>query len=109
LTERHETGDKAYRDEVVLYYPQKLPPSPDNDLYLALAQVVDKSNLTGGISRLAQSIERYAPARPEFYFQLAEAWRAIGQPARALPLYREAVRRDPKFALGLEKLGSALR
>ena len=109
LAERHETGDKAYRGEVVLYYPEKLPPAPDNDLYLALAQVVDKSNLTGGIGRLAAAIERHAPARAEFYFQLAEAWRNAGQPAKALPLYREAVRRNLQFVAGLGALGSALR
>jgi len=109
IAERHESGDRAYRGEVVLYYPPKLPPAEDNDLYLALAQVVDKSNLTGGIGRLAQAIERYAPARAEFYFQLAEAWRNSAQPAKALPLYREAVRRNPQFAAGLRGLGSALR
>src|SRR5262249_52049351 len=72
-------------------------------------QVVDKSNLAGGISRLAQAIERHAPERAEFYFQLAEAWRSSGRLARALPLYREALRRNPQFAVGLRALGSALR
>ncbi|MBI3683986.1 MAG: tetratricopeptide repeat protein [Acidobacteria bacterium] len=107
--ERHETGNNAYRGEVVLYYPEKLPLTPENNLYLALAQVVEKSNLSGGISRLAEAIERHAPERAEFYLGLAEAWRNSGQLAKALPLYREAVRRDPKFVFGLQKLGSALR
>jgi predicted CXXCH cytochrome family protein len=115
--ERHETGDQAYRGEVVLYYPERLLAARDNDLYLALAQVVEKSNLTGGIKRLAGAIERDAPERAEFYFGLAEAWRSNGQSsgqnsgqlAKALPLYREAVRRNPKFAFGLQKLGSVLR
>lgn len=109
MAERHETGDKAYRGEVVLYYPAKLPPAPDNDLYLALAQVVEKSNLSRGINRLAEAMERRAPERAEFYLGLAEAWRNNGQLEKALPLYREAVRRSPKFAFGLQKLGSALR
>ena len=31
--EHHETGDNAYRGEVVLYYPADLPPSPTRELY----------------------------------------------------------------------------
>ena len=99
MAERHETGDKAYRGEVVPYYPGKLPPAPDNDLYLALAQVVEKSNLRSGIGSLTEAIERHPPARAEFYLGLAEAWRNSGQLAKALPLYREAVRRNPKFGV----------
>jgi tetratricopeptide (TPR) repeat protein len=107
--ERHETGNNAYRGEVVLYYPEKLPPAPENDLYLALAQVVENSNLSSGIRRLAEAIERHAPERAEFYLGLAEAWRNSGQLEKALPLYREAIRRNPKFVFGLRKLGSGLR
>src|SRR5262249_1275740 len=95
--------------EVVLYYPEKLPPNADIELYLALAQVVDKSNLPGGIAQLADAIARHAPARAEFYFALAEAWRNHGELAKSLPPYREAVRRKPDFAPGWQKLGSALR
>ena len=107
--ERHETGLQAYHGEVVLYYPQNLPPAPGNDLYLALAQVIDKSNLTAGIGRLQQAMERNAGVRAEFYFQFAEAWCNSGELAKALPFYREAVRRDPQFAPGLQALGAALR
>jgi len=105
--ERHET--EAYRGEVVPYYPATLSPSPENDLYLALAQVVDRSNLTAGIPRLSAAIRRHAPRRAEFYLALADAWTHSGQPARALPLYRDAVRRDPGSAFIWRKLGSALR
>ena len=109
IAERHETGSNAYRGPVALYYPEKLPHTPENDLYLAIAQVNQKSNLSAGIAQLTAAIERYRPARAEYYFELAEAWQDNGQLAKAVPLYREAVRRNPKFAVGLEKLGSALR
>ncbi len=109
IAERHETGGNAYRGAVVLYYPEKLPHTPENDLYLAIAQVSQRSNLSDGIVQLTAAIERHPPARAEYYFQLAEAWRDRGQLAKALPLYREAVRRNPEFAVGLRKLGSALR
>jgi tetratricopeptide (TPR) repeat protein len=109
IAERHETGGNAYRGPVVLYYPEKLPRTPENDLYVAIAQVSQRSNLSDGIAQLSAAIERHPPARAEYYFQLAEAWRDRGQLAKALPLYREAVRRNPEFAVGLRKLGSALR
>ena len=90
--ERHETGSNAYRGPVVLYYPATLPHTAENDLYLAIAQVNQQSNLTEGIAQLTAAIARHPPARPEYYFELAEAWRESGQLARSIPLYQEAVR-----------------
>lgn len=107
--ERHETGERAYRGEVVLYYPSDLPPSPTRELYTALAQVIDKSNLVKGIPRLVGAIRRFPFARPEFHFQLGEAFRAIGRGDEAVMAYREAVRRDPSMVAALENLGAALR
>lgn len=109
FAERHESGPTAYKGEVALYYPAKLPLTPESELYLALAQVVQKSNLAAGAPRLARAIERAQPSRPEFYYELAEAWSNSGQLDKAIPAYREAVRRNPKSALSLWKLGSALR
>ncbi len=109
MAERHETAATAYRGPVVLYYPEELPHTPDNDLYLAVAQVNQSSNLESGIAQLTAGIERYSPQRAQFYLELAEAWRNKGQLAKALPLYKEAVRRDPNVVTGLQKLGTALR
>ncbi len=109
LEERHETDATAYRGEVVLYYPKTLAPAPENDLYLALAQVIQKSNLAAGIERLTAAIARYRPERAEYYFGLAEALRENGQLEKALPRYEEAVRRDPNFVAGWQKLGMTQR
>ncbi|MFN7936764.1 MAG: tetratricopeptide repeat protein [Bryobacteraceae bacterium] len=107
--ERHETGDKAYRGEVVLYYPERAAAGADIDLYLGVAQVVDKSNLEGGIAQLAAALQKRPAARAEFHLSLAEAWSHRGRWDKALPSYREAQRRDPQSAFLLEKLGAALR
>lgn len=107
--ERHETGAGAYRGPVVLYYPATLPSTPDNDLYLAVAQVKQGSNLAGGIPQLAAAIAKYAPRRAEFYLELAEALENDGQLSRAITMYREAVRRNPDFAAARQRLGTALR
>jgi predicted CXXCH cytochrome family protein len=109
IAERHETESNGYRGPVVLYYPERLPHSAENDLDVAIGQVKQGSNLTDGIAQLAAAIERYKPARAEYYLELAEAWREKGDLAKALPVYREAVRRNPKWAAGLQKLGTALR
>ena len=107
--EKQETGASAYRGPVVLYYPEKLPHTPENELYLAVAQVKQGSNLKEGIAQLTKAIEKYSPQRAEFYLELADALQSNGQLAKALPMYREAVRRNSKFTVGLQKLGTALR
>jgi predicted CXXCH cytochrome family protein len=108
IPERPE-DENAYRGEVVLYYPQTLPEAVDRDLYLAVAQVSQRANLSRGIEELTAAIDRYHPARMEFYLQLADAWKDNGKMDRALPLYEEAVRRDPKSLIALQRLGFSLR
>ena len=105
LAGRPERQD-AYRGPVVPYYPATLPRTPESELYLALAQVKQKSNLKAGIAQLTQLIERHKPVRAEWYLSLAEALDNDAQLAKALPWYREAARRD---AGSLTKLGTALR
>ena len=104
IAERHETDENAYHGEVKLYYPQQLPKSPENELYLAIAQVSQKSNLREGIKQLTAAIEKHHPGRIEYYLHLGDAWTDSGQPQNALPLYEEAVRRQPNSPVALQKL-----
>ena len=108
LAERAERQD-VYRGPVALYYPETLPSTPENELTLAVAQVIQKSNLAQGIQQLSAAIEKYKPRRPEYYLYLADAFRDNGQLSQALPFYRQAVQLDPKSGAGLQKLGTALR
>jgi predicted CXXCH cytochrome family protein len=107
--ERRETDESAYHGPVVLYYPLSMPQGPDRDLYLAVAQVSQKTNLNQGIQQLTAAIEKYRPGRTEFYLHLADAWKDSGKIDKALPLYEEAVRRDPKSLIALQRLGFGLR
>ncbi len=109
LNEKRETEENAYRGDVVLYYPATLADGADKDLYLAVAQVSQKSNLAKGTQALATAIDEHHPERMEFYLQLGDAWKDSGQMDKALPLYEEAVRRDPKSAIALQRLGMSLR
>ncbi len=109
IAERRETDENVYRGEVALYYPPTLPDGADKDLYLAVSQVSQKSNLDRGIEALSAAIDKYRPRRMEFYLQLADAWRDSGHMDKALPLYQEAVRRDPKSLTALQRLGFSSR
>ena len=108
LADRVERRD-SYRGRVVLYYPETLPETAENRLTLAVAQVIQGSNLTEGIPQLAEALKKYQPQRPEYYVQLADALQSNGQLNKSVELYREGVRRGPKFDAGLQKLGTALR
>ena len=107
LEERH--GDAArYRGKVVLYYPPRLP-RPEDSLYLAVAQVSEKSNLEQGIADLRSAIARFHPAEAEFYLELGDALRNSGHPADAEQEYRDALARKPGSVLIDRRLGNAER
>ena len=103
IAERTET----YKGNVVLYYPPSLP-KPEDELYLAIAQVSQNSNLTEGITRLSAAIEKYRPERPEYYVQLGDALRKDGKFEQSIPLYEEALRRRPQSISTLRKLALSL-
>jgi tetratricopeptide (TPR) repeat protein len=107
--QERDTSDAAqYRGEVLPYYPDPLPKTAENELYVAIAQVRDKSNLAGGIPRLTRAIDAAKSRRPEPYFELAEALRSQNQREKALAAYQEALRSDPNYLTALMALGSAL-
>lgn len=108
LAERAERQD-SYRGEVVLYYPATLPQTANGELYRAVAQVKQKSNLKAGIEQLTAAITKSAPQRAEWYLELAEALENAGELSKAVPWYREVVRRDPSAAAAWQKLGTVLR
>jgi predicted CXXCH cytochrome family protein len=106
--EREEFDANQYRGEVVPYYPAPLPPTGENALYLAVAQVMQKSNLAKGLPQLAAQIARQKPARAEFYVELGQAWLSAGKPANAVAAFDEAVLRKPDSPVVLLNLGDTL-
>ncbi|MGE0405566.1 MAG: tetratricopeptide repeat protein [Candidatus Korobacteraceae bacterium] len=105
-SENFEKGN--YRGEVVLYHPEKLPPSPEADLYLAVAQVLQASNMKEGIPRLEQAIQKHKPALPDFYFDLARAYSKEGNIDASIRWSEEALRRDPNHQPSLKELAASL-
>jgi len=108
LAERHDIEGVSYRGEVVLYYPQSPAISADRDLYLAAAQVAQKSNLEAGIAQLDAALRTYRPERPEFYAVLAQALASLGRRDQAISMYRTALEHDPRFLPALRALGAEL-
>ena len=110
MAERHETGDKAYRGEVVPYYPGKLRPAPDNDLYLGLG-AGDGEEQSGERDRPAHGSDRTAclPRGRSFTWGSPRRGATAGnwiRPCRCTGR-RSGGTRSPAF--GLLKLGSALQ
>ncbi len=99
LAPRAETKVDAnpYRGEVVPY-------GASDELYTAIAQVAQESNLTTGIVRLQATIEKYRPAHAEYNLQLGDALANANRCAEAIPVYERGARSDPKSAAPLERL-----
>jgi predicted CXXCH cytochrome family protein len=108
LAEHHDIEGVSYRGEVVLYYPRSLPSSPERDLYLAVAQVAQKSNLEAGIPQLEAALRTYRPQRPEFYAVMAQALAAAGRRDQAISMYQNALEHDPRFLPAMQALGAEL-
>lgn len=97
----------VYRGEVSPYYPAPLNPSPENELYLDLAQVRMDNNLEAGISRLTLAIAKYRPKQSEFYSELGDAIRRSGQPRDAIPIFEAALELKHDSLAAWVGLGSA--
>jgi predicted CXXCH cytochrome family protein len=107
LAPRVEPNNYEYRGEVVLDYPPKLASTPDNELYLALAQVQDGADLAGGIPRLERAIAQHRPVRPDIYYELARAYAKTSNFASVVRWCEEALTRDGNFVPALKELGGA--
>jgi hypothetical protein len=86
-----------YRGEVVPYYPAQ--PGKDDSLTVAAAQVVDGSNLTAGIPRLAEEIAKASPtgaAGGKAYRVLGDAYGRNGQTENAAQAYKQAEKLNPR-------------
>jgi tetratricopeptide (TPR) repeat protein len=111
LAERQEipeTTANAYHGEVMRYLLDGEGAAPTDDLYNALAQVIDGSNLKAGISRLEEAIRTQHPDQPNFSIELGDAMRHTGDLSGAIGAYRQALVLDPLSSRAQRRLGSTL-
>ena len=107
IPETMESDDELYRGPVEPYYP-----AAKSELYEAVAQVYEQTNLAEGIPRLRKVLETEKPAQADFYFHLAEALWHDGRVEESLPWYAQALEREPNhpiarrnYALALNRAG----
>jgi Flp pilus assembly protein TadD len=99
-------SNPVYRGEVVSYYPQSLQGLPGEELYMALAQTEDGSNLQAGTIRLRAAIDKLHPTDAAFYFAMGAAYAKEGKNAEAVPFFEEALRRHPRYQQALRALAA---
>ena len=97
-----------YRGEVVPYYPDSFASVRGGELYLAIAQTENSSNLEMGTLRLRQAMETYKPANATFYFAMGSAYAKSGKNEEAVPWFEEAIRRRPGYQQALRGLALTL-
>ena len=95
LTAEIPEKQQRWRGEVVAYYPVPLPPTPANNLYLAVAQVHDDANTAKGLPQLSAAIARYQPKSSRFVFELGAAYERAGKHEQAIAAFRDVLRRKP--------------
>jgi predicted CXXCH cytochrome family protein len=105
--EKHESVANSYRGPVELYYPERLARTPEVEMYLALAQIKDRSNLQEGIRQLSSLVEKHHPAQSGFYSGLGEGYRAAGDLAKMITCFEEATQRGLGSEVLWLQLGSA--
>jgi tetratricopeptide (TPR) repeat protein len=108
LEERRDTEETAYHGPVIPYYPKELPATGESELYLAMAQVKQFSNLREGIPQLEAALNQYHPENAGFYFELAEAYVQACHLDKAIRRYEEAASRKPDFKAAWAGLGRTL-
>jgi predicted CXXCH cytochrome family protein len=101
---KHDSG--YYSGEVVPYYPQSLDQIPNGELYLAIAQTEDDSNLAAGAEQLRSAIEKLKPAGAEFYFAMGAADSKLGKNVEAIQWYEEALLRRPDYQQALRAMAA---
>jgi len=111
LAERQEVPEiaaNAYRGEVKRYLLDHENPHSKDDLYDALAQVIDKSNLETGIPHLEEVIRTQHPNQPNFFIELGDAMRHAGNLSGAIDVYRQALLFDQRSSRAQRRLATAL-
>jgi superkiller protein 3 len=89
-------------------YPAPPRATPENALYLAVAQVGLQNNLKAGLPQLEREIARQKPTNAQFYIVLGDALQNDGKPQQAVIAYEQALRLKPDSLNALRSLADAL-
>lgn len=95
----------VYRGQVVPFYPPDFPSSPEDSLYLALAQIRDEANLAPGVTALEKAIEQVETRDSYYYFELGKAQLKTGNQYRAVQALEKALDLNPDDLAACQVLG----
>jgi tetratricopeptide (TPR) repeat protein len=109
LPEHHLTDAEDYHGEVVPYYPSPLPPTGQNPLYQAVAQVALQNNLKQGLADLSRELSQRPAREMEFYTTLGDAYRNSGDDKQAAAAFQQALLRSPDSVTALQSLAGAYK
>jgi predicted CXXCH cytochrome family protein len=90
------------QDAILPYYPPRLPHTPENELYIATAEVKHGSEM--GLAHLQSAVLKDSPIEPDFYFELGDGYSRAGKQDEAIHWYNEALRRKPGFRPAIKQL-----
>lgn len=101
---------RPYRGEVVRYLSglasgASAEAAAAGELYWAIAQVKEKSNLQAGLAKLGAAVEQQKPTSPEPWVELALAQMEMGDLEAAKQGLRRALELDPELVLARYNLG----
>jgi len=103
-----DTMRSKYRGEVIPYYPTKSELTAMDSLYLAVAQVRDKSNLETGIEQLKRELQSTAAANAEASFELGKAYFGAGDKQQATVWLQKALSQNPGLRPAAKELAAVL-
>ena len=92
----------------VLFHPSRLPDTPENDAYLAAAQLEGSPGNANDIQTLQRAIGRYKAAPAEFLIALGKAYARTGNAPEAERWLDQALSRRPDFRPAVEALAEVL-
>jgi tetratricopeptide (TPR) repeat protein len=104
LAERHDRQTGPVR----LLYPARLPDTPEERLYLAIAASRSSANPRTDLPRLEGAIAEARPSAPEPYVELGDARRSAGDAKGAVEAYRQALDRGSREGRIYAALGDLL-
>ena len=89
IPERQEFDENRYRGEVVPYYPSPLPRTAENALYMAVAQVEQRSNLAKGLPGSRRRSSKRSLRGPSFSSSLVRRGWALANRSTLLEPLRK--------------------
>jgi Flp pilus assembly protein TadD len=103
-----ESNSATSPTALALYYPETLPPTPQNRLYLAVSKVESGVDSAASIDHLQSLVQQVKPGAAGFYESLGRAYMRGGNEEAAIPWLQQALDRAPNRHSTIDEMAEAL-